>query len=96
MTSVVTTPPVSQSSQFLLCSLAFGIIIITPGTTSYIKLELTRDRLRSLHFIGSILFYLVLFHSISFDFVTGGNVLLPHFLRRVLYRWLYSLCKSVM
>ena len=26
----------------------------------------------------------------------GGNVLLPHFSRRVLYRWLYSLWKSVM
>ena len=31
----------------------------------------------------------------SFDFVTGGNVLLQHFSRRVLYRWLYSLWKSV-
>ena len=27
--------------------------------------------------------------------VTGDNVLLPHFLRRVLYRWLHSLWKSV-
>ena len=36
--------------------------------------------------------------SISLDivrFVTGGNVLLPHFYRRVLYRRLYSLRKSV-
>ena len=55
----------------------------------YIKLELTRDRLRSLHLVRYILFV----RSISF--VTGGNVLLPHFLRRVLYRWLHSSCKSV-
>ena len=32
----------------------------------------------------------------SIYLVTGGNVLLPHFLRRVFYKWLYSLWKSVM
>ena len=59
---------------------------------------------RSFDFVRSISF--VRFRS--FDFVRlisivpfrssrpGGNVLLPHFSRHVLYRWLYSLWKSVM
>ena len=42
---------------------------------------------RLLHFVRS--FYFV-------RFVTGGNVLLPHFSCRVLYGWLYSLWNSVM
>ena len=55
-------------------------------------------RFRSFDFVRSISF--VRFRS--FDFVrpiffvrfrslrSGGNVLLPHFSRRVLYKWLYS------
>ena len=55
-------------------------------------------RFRLFDFVRSISF--VRFHSFDFvrsnSFVTPGcNVLLPHFSRRVRYRWLYSLWKSV-
>ena len=55
-----------------------------------IRLELTRDRLRSFVRFCSILF--VRFRQLRL----GSNVLLPHFSRRVLYRRLCSLRKSVM
>ena len=47
-------------------------------------------RFRSFDFVSSIPF--VRFRSLR----PGGNVVLPHFLRRALDRWLYSLWKSVM
>ena len=51
---------------------------------------------RSFHSFRSF----VSLHSVRFViFHSYGNVILPHFLRRVgrvLYRWLYSLWKSVM
>ena len=58
--------------------------------TSHIKHELTRDRLRS--FVCSISF--VYFVRLSRSLRPGRNVLLPHFSRRVLCRWLYSSGRS--
>ena len=60
--------------------------------TAFIN-SFVRSLVGSLEFVRS--FDLVRSFVRSISFAAGGNVLLPHFTCRVLYRWLYSLWKSV-